>query len=174
MGSPLSINALREDLETSHKTVERWIGILERLYALFRVPPFGAPRLRAVRKARKHYHFDWSVVEDLPARFENLVGAHLLKWVHWVQDSEGRDLELRYFRDTDGREVDFVIVEKHSPILMVECRWADAPLDRSLRYLKERFPGSAAWQISATGRRDYQTPDGTRVAPAVELLRSLV
>ena len=174
VGSPLSVNALREDLNTSHKTVERWIGILERLYALFRVPPLGAPRLRAIRKARKHYHFDWSLVDEPAARFENLVAAHLLKWVHWVQDTEGRDTELRYFRDTDGREVDFVVVEKRSPILMVECKWADAPLDQSVRYLKARFPAAAAWQVSATGRKDYQSPEGIRVSPAVELLRTLV
>jgi hypothetical protein len=174
VGSLLSVNALREDLETSHKTIERWIGILERLYALFRIPPLGAPRLRAIRKARKHYHFDWSVVRDDAARFENLVASHLLKWVHWVQDSEGRDLELRYFRDTDGREVDFVVVERRSPILLVECKWGDAPLDRGLRYLEARFPGARAWQISATGTKDYQTSEGIRVAPALTLLRMLV
>ena len=39
------------------------------------------------------------------------MASHLLKWVHFEQDARGRDLELRYFRDTDGREVDFVVVE---------------------------------------------------------------
>jgi predicted AAA+ superfamily ATPase len=115
VGSPLSVNALREDLEVSHKTAERWIAILERLYAVFRLSPLGGPRIRAIRKARKHYHWDWSLVEDPAARFENLVASHLLKWVHHAQDTEGRDLELRYFRDTDGREVDFVVLEKRAP-----------------------------------------------------------
>jgi len=31
-----------------------------------------------------------------------------------------------------------------------------------------------AWQISATGRKDYQTPDGIRVAPALALLSKLI
>jgi len=113
-------------------------------------------------------------VEDPPARFENLVAAHLLKWVHFVQDTEGRDLELRYFRDTDGREVDFVVVEKRSPKLLVECKWADRAADRGLRYLKVRFPDTDAWQVSATGKKDYQTPEGIRVAPATTFLRTLV
>ena len=42
------------------------------------------------------------------------MASHLLKWVHFQQDAEGRDLELRYFRDTDGREVDFVVVERRT------------------------------------------------------------
>ena len=174
VGSLLSVNALREDLQVSHKTVERWISILERLYAVIRLPPLGAPQIRAIRKAQKHYHFDWSLVDNTPARFENLIAVHLLKWVHHEQDTQGRDLELRYFRDTDGREVDFVVTEKRIPQLLVESKWAGASLDRSLRYLKNRFPDAAAWQVSATGDKDFQTPEGIRVAPAVRLLETLV
>ncbi len=174
VGSPLSVNALREDLQVSHKTVERWLAILERLYAVFRLAPFGAPRLRAIKKARKHYHFDWSLVPDPALRFENLVASHLLKWVHFRQDTEGLDLDLRYFRDLDGREVDFVVAERGRPLLLVEAKAADAPVDPALRYLKARFPEAAAWQITATGRKDYVSPEGIRVAPALSFLRGLV
>jgi hypothetical protein len=47
-------------------------------------------------------------------------------------------------------------------------------VDRSLRYLKARFPEADAWQISAIGTKDYRSPDGVRAAPAVRLLRTLV
>ncbi len=174
VGAPLSLNALREDLQVSHKTVASWLDICERLYAVFRLSPFGAPKIRAVKKVQKHYHFDWSLVPDDGPRFENLVASHLLKWVHYQQDAHGRDLELRYFRDTDGREVDFVVVEGRTPVLVVEAKWADAAVDRSLRYLKARFPDCDAWQVSATGRKDFVTPDGIRVSHALELLRTLV
>lgn len=174
VGSPLSLNALREDLQVSHRTVAGWMAILERLYAAFRLPPFGAPRTRAVRKEQKHYHFDWTLVAAEAPRFENLVASHLLKWVHFRQDTEGLDLELRYFRDRDGREVDFVVVEGRRPQLFVECKWSDAEPDRGLRYLKQRFPEADAWQVSAVGRKDYRTPEGIRVAPALALLRTLV
>ena len=106
-------------------------------------------------------------------RGENLVAGHLLKWVHWEQDTRGRDLELRYFRDRDGREVDFVVVEGRTPALMVECKWDDQKIDRGLRYLKARFPACDAWQVSAAGIKDYQSPEGIRVAPALTLLRRL-
>ncbi len=174
VGSPLSLNALREDLQVSHRTVAGWMAILERLYAVFRLAPFGAPRIRAVKKEQKHYHLDWTLVPGEAQRFENLVAAHLLKWVHFRQDTEGRDLELRYFRDRDGREVDFVVSEGRRPALLVECKWGDAEVERSLRYLKQRFPEADAWQVSAVGRNDYRTPEGIRVAPAVALLRTLV
>jgi len=174
VGSPLSLNALREDLRVSHKTVASWMGILERLYAVFRLAPIGGPRIRAIRKAQKHYHLDWSLVRDESARFENLVAAHLLKWVNFEQDTQGRDLELRYFRDRDGREVDFVVVEHGEPLLLVECKLSDAAPERSLRYLKARFPDADAWQVSARGSRDFKSPGGIRVCHALELLRTLV
>jgi predicted AAA+ superfamily ATPase len=174
VGSPLSINSLREDLQVSHKALSSWIQALERLYAVFRLAPFGAPQIRAVRKEQKHYHFDWSVVPEDAARFENLVASHFLKWVHFEQDTKGRELDLRYFRDIDGREVDFVVTERGKPLLLVECKWADAAVDKSLRYLKTKFPTAAAWQVSATGTKDYQSSEGIRVAHALRLLETLI
>jgi uncharacterized protein len=174
VGSPLSINSLREDLQVSHPTLSRWLDILERVYAIFRIPPFGSPLLRAVKKERKHYHFDWTAVPDAGARFENLIGSHLLKWANYQADTAGRDCDLRYFRDIDGREVDFVLTEKGKPVGFVECKSADGPVSSGLRYLVERFPGVPAWQVSAAGTKDYLSAQGIRVCPAHVLLRQLV
>lgn len=174
VGSPLSVNSLREDLQLSHKVVSHWLAIFERLYAIVRLSPYGAPRLRAVKKARKHYHTDWTVVPDLARRFESLVAMHLLKWVHYRQDVEGLDVDLRYFRDVDGREVDFVVTERTGPAILVEAKWGDEPPDRGLRYLKERFPEAQAYQISATGTKDFLSPEGIRVCPAAVYLRELI
>ena len=173
VGSPLSINGLREDLGVSHKTVDQWIRILERLYAVFRVPPFGAAKIRAVKKAQKHYHFDWTLVREPGPRFENLVACHLLKWVELERDARGRDLELRYFRDVDRREVDFVVTEEWRATLLVEAKVSDDEVSRGLHYLRERFPQAAAWQIAATGKKDYVTRDGIRVCPAPLFLATL-
>ena len=175
VGSPLSVNALREDLQVSHKTAAAWLQIFERLDAIVRLPPFGAPRIRAVKKERKHYHFDWSVVPSDAARFENLVAGHLLKWVHYQQDAEGRDIELRYFRDTDGREVDFVIVDGSRPVRCVECK----PTPRSTRVCAtsrsdSRIAMRGRFRPPARSTKDYASPDDIRVAPARALLKTLI
>jgi len=174
VGSPLSRNALREELEINHQTVTRWLDIFERLYAIFRVAPFGAPRLRAVKQARKHYHTDWSVVPDEAARFENMVASHLLKWVHFQFDTAGRELELRYFRDVDGREVDFVVVERRRPVLMVEVKRSAGGADPSLRYLKERFPECEAYQVHLHGRSESVTRERIHLWSAARFLSALV
>jgi predicted AAA+ superfamily ATPase len=173
-GSPLSVNSIREDLQVSHKAVSRWLDILERLYSIVRLPPFGAPKIRAVKKEQKHYHYDWSLVPELPLRFENLVAMHLLKWIHFQQDTKGKDMELNYFRDVDGREVDFVITENTNPVDLIEVKWKDTAISKGLKYLKERFPDARAYQISAYGVKDYMTSAGIRVMPAIQFLSDLV
>lgn len=174
VGAPLSINSLRSEIQTSHKTLSRWILIFERLYAIFRIPPFGPPKVRAVKKEQKHYHYDWTLVPGEGPRFENMVASHLAKWVDFEVDTKGRDLELRYFRDAEGREVDFVVLEDRRPILFAEAKWNDAPVDPSLKYLHARFPRVETWQVSAVGKKDYKTPEGIRVAPAALFLNNLI
>jgi hypothetical protein len=70
--------------------------------------------------------------------------------------------------------VDVVVVEGRAPQLMVECKWADTEVDRSLKYLKARFPKCEAWQISAVGDEGLRDAGGIRVGPAMQLLRGLV
>ncbi|MDY6987623.1 MAG: ATP-binding protein [Thermodesulfobacteriota bacterium] len=166
VGSPLSINALREDLQVSHQSVARWITMLENLYMIFRIYPFGAAKIRAVKKEAKHYHLDWTVVKNTGYRFENLVACHLLKWCFFVEDTQGRDVELRYFRDVDRREVDFVVVEDGQPIHFVECRKSGKDLSRSLRYLKVRFPSVEATQVLLEKDVDLVTKEGIRICSA--------
>ena len=174
VGSPLSINALREDLQVSHQSVSRWIGMLENLYMVFRIYPFGAPRIRAVKKEPKHYHLDWTVVKDTGKRFENLVACHLLKWCFFLQDTEGRDIELRYFRDVDRREVDFVIVEDGNPVHFIECKKSGKNISRPLNYLKVRFPSVQATQVSLENDIDLITKEGIRLCSAHLFLSDLV
>jgi predicted AAA+ superfamily ATPase len=174
VGSPLSQNALSGDLGVSPKTVGRWLDAFERLYAIFRLPPLGSPRLRAIRKSQKHYHLDWTLIAEPGPRFENMVAGHLLKWVHFLEDSEGRDVELRYFRDVDGREVDFIILENHKPWMAIECKLGDGEISRGLHYFHDRFPECQTFQIAAQGKKQYRSPEGIRVIPAMKFLQTLV
>lgn len=127
--------------------MSRWLDIFERVYGIFRLMPLGAAKTREVKKERKHYHYNWALVPDEGARFENMIACHLLKWVDYLFVSEGREIELRYFRDVDGREVDFILTERRQPIMLVECKLSNATPSPALRYLKERFPDARAVQV---------------------------
>lgn len=67
-----------------------------------------------------------------------------------------------------------MLFERRKPLWFVEAKWNDGEVARGLRYLKERFAAAEAWQISATGTKDYVAREGIRVAPACEFLATLV
>lgn len=156
VGAPLSINSLREDLEVDHKTVARWIDVLERLFVVFRVLPYALGVKRSLRKSAKLYFWDWSEIVDPGARFENLVACHLLKYVHWMQDVEGRRIELRYVRDREKREVDFLLLRDAKPWVLIEAKLGDLTPVASLSYFRERLSTAAAFQVvgGSESRRD--------------------
>jgi uncharacterized protein len=155
VGSPLSINSLREDLQVDHKTVDRWLTILENLYVCFRLPPYGSKRIRAVKKEQKLYLWDWSMVQESGPRFENLVAAQLLKYCHWQEDVHGYRMELRYLRDTDGREVDFVVLQDRKPQFAVECKTGEKTFSPALKYFAERTDIPQFFQVHL-GKSQFQ------------------
>lgn len=171
VGSPLSIASLREDLQVDHKTVERWLQILENLYVGFRILPYGSPRIRAVWKARKLYLWDWSGIAEPGPRFENLVAAQLLKYCHWTEDTEGHAMELRYLRDTDRREVDFVVLRERRPIFAVECKSGEKAPGAAARYFAERTPIPRFYQVHR-GERHFESGKIT-VLPFARFCRDL-
>ena len=158
VGSVLSLNSLREDLEVAFETVRHWLSVLENTYGCFRVPPFGAPRIKAVKKEQKLYCWDWARVPAPGPAFENLVAMHLLRLVHWAEDVWGEKLEIRYFRDVVGHEVDFIVLHGRQPWFAVECKLSNHALDSGLKYLLERVSIPYAFQVSAEGTEHVRLP----------------
>jgi predicted AAA+ superfamily ATPase len=154
VGSPLSINSLREDLSVSFDTVERWVQILERLFLVFRILPFGAPKIRAVKKERKLYFWNWSFVENPGSRWENLVASHLLKYCDYFKDVHGEKMELRFLRDFDGREIDFVIIQNGRPKMAIECKTGERSPTPWAAYFRTRTNIPEFYQVHQ-GQRDY-------------------
>ncbi len=147
IGSPLSHKSLAEDLQIDFKTCKRWIGILDSLYYAFTISPFGAPKIRAVKKEQKLYLWDFSQVEDPGARFENMTACQLLKFCHFHEDAEGQKMELRYIRDTDKREVDFVVLKNKKPLFAVECKLSEKNISSHINYFSERVPIPKFYQV---------------------------
>lgn len=172
IGSPLSLQALAEDLGVSQKTIAHWMEILEKVYYCYRIPPFGSPKIRAVKKERKTYLWDWSVVENDGVRFENMVASHLLKYCHFLEDTEGDAMELRFVRDHDKREIDFVVLKNKKPLFAVECKTGDRQLSSAIRYFKERTNIPYFYQVHL-GTKDYLAEKTVRVLPFLKFCDEL-
>jgi predicted AAA+ superfamily ATPase len=171
VGSPLSVKNLKELLDVSHETVDRWIRIFERMYYCFRIPPHGPPKVRAVKKEQKLYLWDWSIVPEPGPRFENFIASHLLKYCHFREDTEGYRMEVRFLRDTDKREVDFVVLEDGRPLFAVECKTGMKSVNPSIYYFMDRTEIPIFYQVHE-GTNDFEKK-GVRVLPAHTFCREL-
>lgn len=138
VGSPLSPNNLKDLLQVSYDSVVSWIEIFNNLYLTYLINPYGPSKIRAVKKQRKLYFWDWALVKNEGARWENLVASHLLKYCHYTEDTLGYDMELRYLRDTDGREIDFVVLREGKPEFAVECKLSGKKAAKNIAYFRER------------------------------------
>ena len=156
VGGLVVLSNLAKDLEFSPKTAKAWLETLERMYLVFSVRPFTKSLPRAVRKPPKVYFFDnGDVLGDEGARFENLVATSLLKRLHYLEDSQGYKYELRYIRDKEGREVDFAIVKEGELEELIEVKYSDDSIARSLSYYADRLNPRKATQIVAEIKRPY-------------------
>ncbi len=173
VGALLSVNAIREDLEVSHRAASHWLDILESFYYHFRIYPYTRGAFRSLKKEPKLYLWDWSELEKEPARFENLVASHLLKLVHWLQDSEGHKARLYFLRDSAQREVDFLVTVNEKPWFAVEAKTQDEDVSTHLRYFREKLNIPFSYQVIKKRGVD-KIVDGVRVISAEKLLAALL
>jgi len=179
-GSPLSFDALGRDLGLAPNTVRNYIDILEALHIVFLVRPYHRNVARALAKAPKLYFYDWAYVvdgqDDSPesgARFENLVACHLLKHVHFLNDSEGASLQLHYLRTTDGKEIDFVLAnESGNATHFIEVKVGDDKPALALRQAAAAHPQAVAVQVVLRTPHAFDVA-GIGVRPAAQWLAEL-
>lgn len=135
VGSPLSLNSLREDLSVSFETIDLWIKTLERVYYIYSLSPYAKNITRALRKEKKMYLWDWSQVTDPAAKFENFVVSHWKRTIDYWNDFGVCTADLLYIRDKEKREVDLVVVVDKKPFLLIEIKLSDpTPSPNLLRF----------------------------------------
>ena len=76
---------------------------------------------------------------DEGARFENLVAASLIKRLHFLEDRDVFRYELRYIRDKEGREVDFAVLKDGKLEELIEVKFSDQDISKSLSYYSKRL-----------------------------------
>jgi len=156
VGGLITLSNLANDLQISPKTAKSWLEVLERMYLVFSIRSYTKSLPRAVLKPPKVYFFDnGDVLGDEGAHFENLVASSLLKRLHFLEDRDGYRYELRYIRDREGREVDFAVLKEGDLEELIEAKYSDEKISRSLSYYAERLNPMKATQIVAKIRRPY-------------------
>lgn len=147
-GQVCNYSSLSKKIRVSDPTVRRWMSVLESMYYSFSVSPWSKNVARSILKEPKTYLWDWSLIEDVGAKFENFVACHLTKYVSFLQDTGRGDFSLYYLRDKEKREVDFVIVKDGKPWILIETKLSnDKKISKTLLYFQEQLQADYVFQV---------------------------
>jgi hypothetical protein len=160
-GQQLVYSNFAREIQVSVDTVKRWIDLLARLHYGFTVRPWFSNIAKSLRKEPKWFLRDWSGVADDGARAETLVACHLLKAVEGWTDLGLGDFGLRYLRDKQKREVDFLVVKDRKPWFLVEVKMSDTALSPWVGYFQAQTNAPHAFQVVMN--LPYQPADCFRV-----------
>lgn len=153
IGSPISMNNLARDLAVSADTIKNWLLLFDAFYLSFRLGPWTAKISRSVLREKKLYLFNFPVIEDQAARFENLVAVELLRaTVNWT-DAGAAKFALHYLRNKEKQEVDFLITQNNRPILLVETKLSDETPAVALKTFQEILNVPAVQLVRKNGVR---------------------
>ena len=97
------------------------------------------PTLRGSRPGREYFQVDSEML--------------MLEYCHFVEDTEGYDMELRFIRDTDKREVDLVVLRDGRAELVVECKSGERSASPACRYFRERTDIPRFYQVHTSAPR---------------------
>jgi uncharacterized protein len=132
-GQLTNLNPLAGQLLLDHKTAAKYVGVLEQLFLIRRIQPWGSNRLARIVKSPKLHFLDSGLLSHLRGAdtaalkrdrtafgplLECYVVSELLKLVSWSE----RDLQVLSYRDKDQREVDVVIENAAGQLIGVEIK----------------------------------------------------
>lgn len=143
-GGIVNLRKLSQEIGVSHTTIGAYYQILEDCLIAERIEPLTQSKTRKkLTKSDKYLFFDLGVRrlaagegtkpprETMGILFEQFIGLELLRSAH----IKGRQTKIRFWRDPDGPEVDWIIDEDgiYTPL---EVKWTDNPSSSDIRHLE--------------------------------------
>ena len=132
------------DCEVSRTTITNYLGVLDSTFVAHVVRPFSSRRATEIVAAPKVYGFDTGFVahyrgwsELRPEDYGNL-------WEHVVLNelqAASQLREIRYWRDKQGHELDFVLPGTARAPVVIECKWKAGAFDpANLLLFRKAYP----------------------------------
>lgn len=164
VGSTVSYANLANDLQKDQTTIKRWLQLLENLYVIYRVTPYHKNIARSLLKEPKYYFYDHMQADDIAgARLENIVANAILKKLHFIEDTEGKQTHLHYVRTKEGKEVDFLIVIDDKPTQLIEVKKSDGDPSPHFAFFSKYLPDTQLIQLVLSLKREKTYPSGLQV-----------
>ncbi|MEA3410041.1 MAG: ATP-binding protein [Pseudomonadota bacterium] len=171
-GQIFSMSRIATEVGVSTHTIKSWIAVLEASNIIYLLKPYYQNFGKRIIKSPKLYFLDTGLLcylvniqsadilgnnPLLGSFFETYAFGQLLRSMH----NQGKADEIYYFRDKDGREIDFLVPEGNR-LRLYECKWNDdsGRLPKNVDRLKPVFGEENIRQVTTI----TTTPEKTRIS----------
>ncbi len=173
VGSSLNYSAIARDIGISPATVKKYIEILEAIYVIFIVKPYTFKISRSILKEPKIYFFDYALVTDIGARFENFIAFSLYKMIKLKNDIHGTSYSLGFLKTKEKKEVDFAIANNQNDLVeIIEAKVSDENISKTLEYFQEKYKVNAT-QVVYNLKTERMSSSGAQIRNAEKYLLNL-
>ncbi|MGH8907201.1 MAG: ATP-binding protein [Egibacteraceae bacterium] len=152
----LVIADLARDADLARETTATYVGLLEALYLVVRLPAWATSATTRAKRRSKILIVDTGLAADLcgtgeaefgpradgrqaGALFETFVLTEVHKQSAWCE----RSVDLAHFRDRNGAEIDLIVEDRRTgQFAGIEAKLTSTPTDRDARHLasfRDRF-----------------------------------
>jgi hypothetical protein len=180
-GSLTALSSLANGLEVSHATVRNYLTYLDTVFLVGRLPPWSLRISARHVKSPKHYPTDSGLAAHLlqvdeetaaapgDPKAATLVETFVFAELTRLLAASDIGASLYFYRDGNGREIDFLLERRDGRVAAVEVKTASTvgPKDfRHLRWLREalgdRFAGGYVLYL---GDATHPVADGMLALP---------
>ncbi|MGC9260253.1 MAG: ATP-binding protein [Phycisphaerae bacterium] len=142
-GGMLDVSRLAVQSEVSRPTVNNWLEVYQTTHAVHLVRPFAAGGRREIVAQPKVFGFDTGMV-CYARGWDTLRPEDCgLLWEHLVLDTliSAGLTKIHFWRDKQGREIDFVIPRGRDVVDAIECKWRPDSFElRNLATFRAGYP----------------------------------
>lgn len=150
VGQILNVSSLGDDCGITHNTAKAWMSLLETSYIVYLLKPYHKNLNKRLIKSPKLYFYDVGLASFLadidsiqrmqnhPLKgglFENMILSELIK----QRFNNGKNLNLFFWHDQSGREID-IIIDDGGPVQLIEVkagRTVNSDYFKHLAYMQE-------------------------------------
>ena len=123
-GSLVSISALASEIGLTSRSIEKYINILEKTFICYPINSYSKNIGSELKKSRKIYLYDLGLRNALLKDFEEIDNRSDRGTIYesfvflQLQNQLKANMELKFWRNKAGKEIDFVILKNRKPFLI--------------------------------------------------------
>ena len=156
-GSLISLGGLANDIGLTARTLERHISIMEQTYILYSVFSYSRNIGNELKKSRKLYFYDLGIRNALLRDFSMPTERNDIGVIHesfaalQIISRLKPNMELKFWRNKVGQEIDFVLLKNRLPLLIeIKTTIHEPEVPQAMKIFIKNYPETAGAIIYST------------------------